>query len=89
MKTNKPRFSKAEAFFWLLRLNRTVMVAMITGASAFAAGAGPVDSIWMTLGAWCLAIGGFSLDFYADRDLNAEGPRAEYVIIPLLMAHYH
>ncbi len=65
------------AFFWLLRLNRTVMVAMITGAAAFAAGAGVTNSLWMTLAAWCLAVGGFSLDFYADRDLDVEGPRAE------------
>ena len=65
------------AFFWLLRLNRTVMVATITGASAFAAGAGAVNSILMTVAGWCLAVGGFSLDFYADRDLDTEGPRAE------------
>jgi 4-hydroxybenzoate polyprenyltransferase len=77
MAERKPRFSKPMAFFWLLRLNRTVMVAMITGAAAFAAGAGVTNSLWMTLAAWCLAVGGFSLDFYADRDLDVEGPRAE------------
>jgi len=77
MVESKPRFSKPVAFFWLLRLNRTSMVAMITGASAFAAGAGVADTLWMTLAAWCLAVGGFSLDFYADRDLDARGPRAE------------
>ena len=65
------------AFFWLLRLNRTVMVAAITGASAFAAGAGAANSVLMTVAGWCLAVGGFSLDFYADRDLDTEGPRAE------------
>ena len=53
MAENKPRFSKPVAFFWLLRLNRTAMVAMITGASAFTAGAGPIRSLWMTLAAWC------------------------------------
>jgi len=53
------------------------MVAMITGAGAFAAGAGVSHTLWMTLAGWCLAVGGFSLDFYADRDLDAEGPRAE------------
>jgi 4-hydroxybenzoate polyprenyltransferase len=73
----KPRFSKPMAFFWLLRLNRTLMVAMISGAAAFAAGVGITNSLWMTLAAWCLAVGGFSLDFYADRDLDIEGPRAE------------
>ena len=71
------RFSKPLAFFWLLRLNRTVMVAMITGAAAFVADAGVTNALWMTLAGWCLAVGGFSLVFYADRDLDAEGPRAE------------
>jgi 4-hydroxybenzoate polyprenyltransferase len=79
----KARFSKPLAFFWLLRLNRTVMVAMITGAAAFTANAGTANAIWMTLAAWCLAVGGFSLDFYADRDLDAEGPRAEMRHNPL------
>lgn len=80
---SKARFSKPLAFFWLLRLNRTVMVAMITGAAASAAGAGATISLWMTLVGWCLAVGGFSLDFYADRDLDAEGPRAEMRHNPL------
>ena len=71
------------AFFWLLRLNRTIMVAVITGSAAFAGGAGVVPSLWMTMGAWCLAVGGFSLDFYADRDLDIEGPRAEIRHNPL------
>jgi 4-hydroxybenzoate polyprenyltransferase len=78
-----PKFSTPAAFFWMLRPNRTLMVAMITGAAAFAAGAGVVRSLWMTLGAWCLAVGGFSLDFYADRDLDEEGPRAEMRHNPL------
>jgi 4-hydroxybenzoate polyprenyltransferase len=77
MAENKPRFSKPVAFFWLLRLNRTIMVTMITGAAAFAADAGLSRTLWMSLAAWCLAVGGFSLDFYADRDLDMEGPRAE------------
>lgn len=83
MAQRKPRFSKPLAFFWLLRLNRSVMVAMIAGAAAFAAGAGVADSLWMTLAAWCLAVGGFSLDFYADRDVDAKGPRAEIRHNPL------
>jgi len=53
------------------------MVAMITGSAAFTAGAGVTNSLWMTLAGWCLAVGGFSLDFYADRDLDVQGPRAE------------
>ena len=83
MGETKPRFSKPVAFFWLFRLNRTVMVAMITGAAAFAAEAGLARSLWMTLAGWCLAVGGFSLDFYADRDLDIEGPRAEMRHNPL------
>jgi len=79
----KARFSKPLAFFWLLRLNRTVMVAMITGAAAFTAKAGVTNALWMTLAGWCLAVGGFSLDFYADRDLDSEGPRAEMRHNPL------
>jgi 4-hydroxybenzoate polyprenyltransferase len=83
MAERKPRFSKPLAFFWLLRLNRSVMVAMIAGAAAFTAGAGVADSLWMTLAAWCLAVGGFSLDFYADRELDVKGPRAEIRHNPL------
>jgi 4-hydroxybenzoate polyprenyltransferase len=83
MTENEPRFSKPTAFFWLLRLNRTVMVAMITGAGAFVSGAGATRSLWMTLAGWFLAVGGFSLDFYADRDLDIKGPRAEIRHNPL------
>ena len=83
MTERKVRFSKPLAFFWLLRLNRTVMVAVITGAAAFTANAGVTNAMWMTLAGWCLAVGGFSLDFYADRDLDAEGPRAEMRHNPL------
>ena len=75
MTGHKPE-SKPAAFFRLLRLNRTAMVALITGAGAFAAGAGVGRSLWMALAGWCLALGGFSLDFYADRDLDTHGPRA-------------
>ena len=64
------------AYFWLFRLNRTVMVAFVAGTGAFAAGAGASRSLWMALVGWCLAVGGFSLDFYADREWDATGPRA-------------
>jgi 4-hydroxybenzoate polyprenyltransferase len=53
--------------FYLLRLNRTMMVALITGTGAYAAAAGAVRSLWIVLAGWCLAVGGFSLDFCADR----------------------
>ena len=83
MATTHPRFSKPVAFFFLLRLNRTVMVAILAGAAAFAAGAGAARALWMALIAWLLAVGGFSLDFWADRDLDFEGPRAEIRHNPL------
>ena len=83
MTITHPRFSKPAAFFFLLRLNRTIMVAVLAGAAAFAAGAGATRSLWMTLVAWLLAVGGFSLDFWADRDLDFEGPRAEIRHNPL------
>jgi 4-hydroxybenzoate polyprenyltransferase len=73
----RQRFSRPAAFFWILRLNRTIMVAAIAGTGAFAAGAGVAQTLWMTLAGWCLAVGGFSLDLYADRDVDAEGPRSE------------
>jgi 4-hydroxybenzoate polyprenyltransferase len=77
------KFSKPLAFFWLLRFNRTMMVAMITGAAAFTAGSGVANAMLMAVAGWCLAVGGFSLDFYADRDLDAEGPRSEMRHNPL------
>jgi len=64
------------AIFWLLRLNRTAMVAMIVCTAAFVSGSSVIDSLLVTLSAWCLAVGGFSLDFFADRDLDMKGPRA-------------
>jgi 4-hydroxybenzoate polyprenyltransferase len=79
----QPRFSKPVAYFFLLRLNRTIMVAMIAGAAAFSGGAGVTRSLWMTTAAWLLAVGGFSLDFWADRDLDIEGPRAQVRHNPL------
>jgi 4-hydroxybenzoate polyprenyltransferase len=64
------------AFLWLLRPSRSLMVAVLTGAAAFTSGAGLNRSLWMTLAGWCLAVGGFSLDFYADRELDIKGPRS-------------
>lgn len=76
MATERPPHAKPVAYFLLLRPNRSLMVAMITGAAAYAAGAGADRALWMTLGGWLLAVGGFSLDFWADRDLDSTGPRA-------------
>jgi hypothetical protein len=57
------KFSKPAAYFWLLRPNRSFIVAAVTGSGAFAAGVGLVQALWMTLAGWWLAVGGFSLDF--------------------------
>jgi 4-hydroxybenzoate polyprenyltransferase len=53
------------------------MVALITGTAAFVSGAGIVKSCWMLLAGFFLAVGGFSLDFIADRDLDMNGVRKE------------
>jgi 4-hydroxybenzoate polyprenyltransferase len=37
----------------------------------------------MTLAGWCLAVGGISLNSYADRDLDTKGPRARVRHNPL------
>jgi 4-hydroxybenzoate polyprenyltransferase len=60
----------------LFRPNRSIMVAMITGSAVFTSGAGVSRSLFITLAGWALAVGGFSLDFYADRSLDVRGPRA-------------
>ncbi len=83
MTESRSRVSKTMAFFWLFRIGRTSMVAILTGAAAFAAGAGITRSLWMTLAGWCLAVGGFSLDFYADRHLDREGSRVKTYHKPL------
>jgi 4-hydroxybenzoate polyprenyltransferase len=81
----KVRFWEPLASFWTLRPDRTVMVGLTTGA-AFAANAGVIDALWITLAGWCLAVGGLSLDFCADRDLDAEEPRAGMRRNPLMDA---
>ncbi|MFC1921559.1 UbiA prenyltransferase family protein [Chloroflexota bacterium] len=60
-----------------MRLNRSLMVSLITGTAAFASGAGVSTSLWMSLAAWMMAVGGFSLDFNADRDIDSVGPRSQ------------
>jgi 4-hydroxybenzoate polyprenyltransferase len=67
----------------LFRPNRTIMVALITGAGAWVGGAPASRALLMTLVGWLLAVGGFSLDFFADRDLVAQGPRAFHRLNPL------
>jgi len=83
MQIGKTQNSRIKSILYLFRPNRTFMVAMITGTGAFAAGAGAELALWMTLGGWLLAVGGFSLDFYADRELDLKGPRARIRKNPL------
>ncbi|UCG43579.1 MAG: UbiA family prenyltransferase [candidate division WOR-3 bacterium] len=72
----RPRFSPPVALFWLFRPGRTFMMAIVAGTAAFAAGAGIGKSFWMALTGWCLAVGGFSMDFYADRHVDRRGTQA-------------
>jgi len=60
----------------LLRPNRSIMVAAVTATGAVIAGADGARSLFAALAGWLLAVGGFSLDFYADRALDAGGPRS-------------
>ena len=40
-------------------------------------------TLWVLLGGWLLAVGGFSLDFFADRRLDLKGPRSRIRRNPL------
>jgi 4-hydroxybenzoate polyprenyltransferase len=75
--------NKLVGFLKLFRINRTIMVAAITGTGAFASGAGAPRSLLMTLAGFLLATGGFSMDFVADRHLDMTGPRAQHRLNPV------
>jgi len=68
---------KLLALIYLLRPERTIMVASITGTAAVASGAQLHDILWITFAGWCLAVYGFSLDFCADKELDKLLPRAK------------
>ncbi|MBN1574992.1 MAG: UbiA prenyltransferase family protein [Chitinispirillaceae bacterium] len=70
-------------FLKLFRINRTVMVAALTGIGARAAGAPGKCSLLMTIAGFLLATGGFSMDFVADRHLDCTGPRARIRLNPV------
>ena len=70
-------------FLKLFRINRTVMVAALTGVGAHAAGEPGNRSLLMTLAGFLLATGGFSMDFVADRHLDRTGPRARHRLNPV------
>lgn len=53
MAVDNPRFSKPAAFFWLLRPNRSFMVAAITGSGAFTAGVGLMQALFLHMGLVC------------------------------------
>ena len=71
------------AFLRLFRLERSIMVSLITGVAAYVAGAGTDRSLLMMLAGWFLAVGGFSLDFVADRTIDKHGPRAMIRLNPV------
>jgi 4-hydroxybenzoate polyprenyltransferase len=71
------------AFLRLIRPRRTLIVAITTGAAAHAAGADLPTSLWMILAGWCLSVGGFSLDLYADRDLDIKGVKLKTRLNPI------
>ncbi len=70
-------------FLKLFRLNRTIMVAALAGTGAYAAGASATLSLWMMLSGFLLAVGGFSMDFVADRHMDCTGPRAQHRLNPV------
>ncbi len=78
----QPRQLKYPVMF-LFRPNRTIMVSIITGTAAYASTINLpgsfrlLNSLLMTLIAWCLAVSGFSLDFCADREMDRIAPRSE------------
>jgi 4-hydroxybenzoate polyprenyltransferase len=74
---------KLVGFLKLFRINRTIMVAAITGTGACASGASGRLSLLMTLAGFFLATGGFSLDFVADRHLDMTGPRSQHRFNPV------
>ena len=73
----KQFLEKLLAIIYLFRLERTIMVASITGTAAVASGAQWQDILWITFAGWCLAVYGFSLDFCADKELDKLAPRAK------------
>jgi 4-hydroxybenzoate polyprenyltransferase len=65
------------AILFLFRPERTSMVTTITATGAVLAGAVWQDILLITLAGWFLAVSGFSLDFFADRELDKLEPRSE------------
>jgi 4-hydroxybenzoate polyprenyltransferase len=83
MNENKKNSSPAAAFFRLLRFERTLMAAVITGSAAFAAGVGILLSLWMALSGWCVAAGGFSLDSFIQRKAGQKSRESLSPVIAL------
>lgn len=70
-------------FLKLFRFNRTIMVAVLTGTGARAGAAPGKSALMLTFAGFLLAVGGFSLDFVADRHLDDRGPRAKHRLNPV------
>lgn len=68
-------FSKIRGFLALIRPGRVLMVSSLTWVSAFVANV-PWPQQWaITFGGMFLAMAGFALDFYADREADRKAPR--------------
>ncbi len=69
-------FPKIRGFLTLVRPGRVLMVASLTGVSAFVANVVPWPQQWaITFGGMFLAMAGFALDFYTDREADRMAPR--------------
>ncbi len=77
-----PRLHKPVAFLRMMRPSRTVMVAIIAGTGAFAAGAGTIVSLWMILSGWTLAVGGLTCALIFSR---RPSPRLAYILTYVFM----
>ena len=64
-----------KAFMKLIRPGRVLMVSMLTWVIAFASGV-PTPKLWsICLAGMFLAMAGFALDMYTDRDIDRHGGR--------------
>ena len=67
--------SALEAFLKLVRPGRVVMVSLLTGVSAFVAKAPWREGWFIIFGGMFLAMAGFALDIYSDRNADKKSPR--------------
>lgn len=68
--------ARVNALFKLIRPGRVMMVSLLTWVSANVAGVAPTDVWLITLGGMFLAMTGFAVDMYTDREADKQGDRA-------------